>query len=287
MTAPRPHASAAVVRKTFHQFNSSVLAANEARFVTDVYVHSWNPEVADVVDGLYRPLCSLHELGMNSTSSARSQARSLARVIRLVRGHEDREPEFKHEMYLALRHDVYFLDALHYEFVPQAPLVFAQHCCAKRNEQQINIVDYCKVSRYIGKSARRSTTSDYNMYFMDWFFIARPSAIDSFAYIDARFDWYTRRIHALSINRQWTHFYWSYHTHFVLNATDTVRFHMIGGMNYSLTRHAPPPFAIGDRVAFPADPPGLFASGRRMCPHVGRVFARKKAPNLKKQSFTK
>lgn len=61
-----------------------VLANRAAGLQLDVYMHSWNPEAADVLDKLYSPVASSHEPPRLELGSLHSQHLSLKRGIALI-----------------------------------------------------------------------------------------------------------------------------------------------------------------------------------------------------------
>lgn len=248
----------------------------------DFFIHSWNPDNRLVIDGLYRPLQSQHDEPIQRFTAQQSQIRSLSLALHFKKEREI-QTERRYKYVFMFRHDLVFGKHILITDLLNAPLIFPRHCCRTEkpillNHTQAWVADYCRVAHFIGRR-RRPPYVQYNMYFMDWFAIASSEVADTFAHIDAHFKTYNAKLSDMGIHTKWMHFLWAYHTHFVLNATEWVQFHLLGGVDYKLARHPPFMEVGGAEVSLP--PPDsastIFSSARRMCPYIGRIVRRKQS----------
>lgn len=276
---PQPHQSEVLIRKVHRSIKKHLIHPND-QTTFDFFIHSWNPDNSLVIDSLYKPVQSQHDHPIQEFSPQQSQIRSLTLALRFKKECEI-ETEHTYKYVFMFRHDLVFSKHLQIADLPSAPLIFPRHCCRSEKPVRLNrtqawVADYCRVSHFIGPR-RRPPYVQYNMYFMDWFAIASSKVADTFAHIDTHFKVYNAKLSDMGIHTRWMHFLWAYHTHFVLNATEWVQFHLLGGIDYKLARH-PPFMNVGDaKVSLPPPDPAwtLFSSARRMCPYIGRIIERK------------
>lgn len=269
---PKPYESGILIKQSFNSLQKHVLQPNNNAF--DIFLHSWNPQNRKMLDKLYKPVKSRHD-PPNITLPSQSQMRSLRFVLEMKKGYEI-ETQKTYKLVFMFRYDLTFSRDLIIHELPQSSLIFPQHCCRTPTPVKVEkphawIADYCHVSHYLGTRERPSFV-EYNMYFMDWFVIASSHIADTFSQIDTHFQVYKKKLAALEIQTLWTHFLWSYHTHFVLNATNMVRFHLLGGFDYALTRHPYPSLKmLNNKVNISTPKSTLFESAHRMCPHIGKI----------------
>ena len=98
-----------------------VLANRNAGVRVGVFMHSWNPMVAGLLDALYSPEASVHEASPSKLDAVRSQHLSMARVLALV--------PISYELVLVTRWDVLFFSPLLVASLPAANMLWLpQHC---------------------------------------------------------------------------------------------------------------------------------------------------------------
>ena len=97
----------------------------------DVFVHTWNPELASTVDAAYgRHLRgSLHE-GVVYAEKTRSQALSLSRAAALMSAHERRHGH-AYALAFVLRHDLFVAAPVPLADFDTSAVTFAEHCCPR------------------------------------------------------------------------------------------------------------------------------------------------------------
>lgn len=108
-----------------------IVRANEAAGGVDVFVHSWNPELAEVLDRAYAPhlRSSLHELPLYA-EKVRSQSLSIARAVRLLRRHE-RQAAFAYRLVFVMRHDLVVAAPILLASFDPSHITFSEHCCTR------------------------------------------------------------------------------------------------------------------------------------------------------------
>jgi hypothetical protein len=108
-----------------------IVRANEAAGGVDVFVHSWNPELAQVLDRAYAPhlRASLHELPLYAEKT-RSQSLSIARAVRLLRRHE-RQAAFAYRLVFVMRHDLVVAAPILLAGFDPSRITFSEHCCTR------------------------------------------------------------------------------------------------------------------------------------------------------------
>ena len=88
-----------------------VLANRAAGLRLDVYMHSWNPEAADLLDKLYSPVASSHEPPLPDLDSLHSQHVSLKRGIALIDEASSLRPRAQPRLVVVARFDlIFFVD---------------------------------------------------------------------------------------------------------------------------------------------------------------------------------
>ena len=106
-----------------------VVTANADRGV-DIFVHSWNPELALRLDAAYAPHLrgSLHEAVNNSLPKAASQALSIARCARLARAAELARRR-AYRLVIVMRLDATPLEPLRLRTLSPSHITLAESCC--------------------------------------------------------------------------------------------------------------------------------------------------------------
>ena len=64
-----------------------VMANRRAGASVEVFLHSWHPELKELLDVLYLPAASVHDAPLPSLHKLKSQSLSLKRALALVRDH--------------------------------------------------------------------------------------------------------------------------------------------------------------------------------------------------------
>lgn len=105
----RSLASAAVFARN-NTWEHVVLANRRDGVDVQTYLHSWNPEAADLLDRLYEPCasCSLHEPAVAGLEQVRSQMLSLQRAISLVPS----DPATAPTLVIVMRYDLLYFSSL-------------------------------------------------------------------------------------------------------------------------------------------------------------------------------
>ena len=97
----------------------------------DVFLHSWNPELARYLDAAYQPHLrgSLHQ-PPEFAEKTRSQSLSLARAAALMR---EREASLGHAYALAfvMRHDLFVAAPVMLSGFDPRKITFSEHCCPR------------------------------------------------------------------------------------------------------------------------------------------------------------
>lgn len=111
-----------------------LLLPNLASGGVDVFVHSWNPELAGTIDGLFARALrgSRHEPVVPSLARSASQALAIGRAAALALAHEaaaQRRGGDGYELALALRTDAALLEPLLLRTLAPAHLWFSRQCC--------------------------------------------------------------------------------------------------------------------------------------------------------------
>lgn len=248
-------------------FQERVIDANRrAGRQVSVYLHSWNPEVGKLLDGLYLPRASLHEPPIR-LDKVSSQHLSMKRVLQLLGKHTP-------ELLLVSRYDLIFYADLPLDrTLLSAELWFPQACITIAESMRMNatralcgfrpgITPHSARSRFVGRGALMGAPTIARVYpgnltrfvpaianwsanwhstMLDYFFVARRSTAESFAAI---YD-HRRKYDAVLRNSSgprlklptWSHFYWAAHVNHFLPEHARVGFLPILHMrDFTLTR---------------------------------------------------
>ena len=236
-----------------------VLEANRADGVA-CYVHSWNPELADVWATMLHPAAELHQPINSSLSALRSQHVSMQRAVSLV--------PLSIRLILLSRNDVLLFADMHLRpllstLYPSDEALWLPHSCqtsfaparfgelgavheacgcqAKRKpcegiSGRGQAVEAPSVGRYGFRVA--ADEGQHSLFVQDWMFVATPSIARSFGRIHEQFERYESAIHARAAVPTWAHFYWAHHITHVLPPSVRVRFlpDVIHGIDLVLAR---------------------------------------------------
>ncbi len=264
---------AAYARFTHSSFDRHVLQPNRAAGARcRVVIHSWSPEVGDVLDSLYQPAASEHAPPLPKLDKVASQHTSMGRALQLLRA-QPGEPD---ALVLVAR-----LDVLFYSDVPLAALapsaaapsvasglLYLPHSCVASRlvltpERQANesraLRRTCsgnerkgmptgrrmlppQLTRYspgvLGQSGDLAT--DLTHFVLDYFFVATPAVAASFATVLERRREYEKEIGGRLRNRNfphWSHLYWAHHVTRVLVPSGVqLRWLMMHEVDFTLAR---------------------------------------------------
>jgi hypothetical protein len=211
-----------------------VAAAHLAGLAVDIFIHSWNPELAETFSEVYRPKASLHEPVHRKLRTVSSLHLSLSRVVAMV-------PK-EIALVMVSRHDL-----LLYEDVPLPSLLADAHAqpslwLPQSCQHRFSAVDGVPIAEQpamfeacgcrpagvhvagdgaadcVGLSgkgwlmespslARLNIRADaqvpkatllleHSLYVLDWWFVATPAVASSFARIHENFSGYTHELRA-------------------------------------------------------------------------------------------
>lgn len=212
-----------------------VVRANP-RTRVDIFVHSWNPEVAESMREQYgTALCgSLHER-LEVEPKARSQALSIGRAALLMRAHEIARGA-PYRLALVMRHDLIILAPVHLSSLSANGITFSHWCCkfppksrgrpegcaadASRaaDASHAAVLGACTLDLSSYNRRQRSNFVNAHYFQMDWWFATAPAVAASWINISAAWDDYASANAALGIGRVWSHFIWAQHVRDMLHA---------------------------------------------------------------------
>jgi hypothetical protein len=233
---------------------ANLIDANLASGGVDVFVHTWNPRQAWLINSLYPGTlrASQHD-NITQLPSAASQALSIGRAAALARRHETTH-NHTYALALALRIDAAALEPLLLHDLSAANIWFAAQCCASAAttpkqveavEQQCGhgvdqaeggpdgrIAETCRVNHYRRRpSVLRDPAVEAAYHLKDWWFASGLDTVLTWTRIASSWDWYVSRARALRIltSQQaqqplWSHHTWPIHVHDSLSLTATMRF---------------------------------------------------------------
>ena len=259
--------SAKLIEFTSASHREYLIRTNERMGGVDVFVHSWNPELASLIDSAYSGTLrdSLHEPPVYA-DKARSQALSLARAAKLMRAHEHQRGQ-SYALAFVLRFDAFVAAPFDLTSLQAGHLWFSELCCTRdavTSQEQALVLARCgagtcnmttgSCSNYRkGQQFRRrllgSCTPDIyshgrqlkrphqlnNAYMIhDWWFAASSEVVAGVAQVEENWEWLMRRRRELNLPA-WSHHLWPLLIHEVLNLTSTVRFK--AGVRIGLARH--------------------------------------------------
>eukprot|EP00908_Phaeocystis_cordata_P012374 Transcript_23356.p1 GENE.Transcript_23356~~Transcript_23356.p1 ORF type:complete len:317 (-),score=96.99 Transcript_23356:807-1757(-) len=201
-----------------------IVRANQADGV-DVFVHSWNPELAAVLDEAYAPnlRASLHEVPVFAEKT-RSQSLSIARAVRLLRKHE-RQASLAYKLVFVMRHDLFVSAPVQLASFDPTKITFAEHCCTRdavSQEEKAAVDQRCGPpgrdprdpikERYRRRLLGSCTPDLYsrgvqgqalqpnNPYMVtDWWFAAAPAVVAQWKQISRNWAWYLSRARTLRL----------------------------------------------------------------------------------------
>ena len=226
----------------------------------DVFIHSWNPELAKLLDELYAPLSSKHDAVLPQLRNVLSQHLSMKRCLALV-------PNNVRLIMVARLDLLFFTDVPLRELVELAghrPMLWLPQACqhdhgVPRAEHAAMFASCgCRVDRWrrdtcnsiSGKgwlmeapsaerlNARGPAEEVHSLYVLDWWFVATPSVARSFVAIHDNYTRYVRALHQRHFaGPAWAHFYWAHHVTHELPANVAVHFVTLQhGRDFSLAR---------------------------------------------------
>ena len=222
-----------------------------------VFIHSWNPELASFLDGLYHPMQSQHDPINPQLRSVMSQHLSMKRCLGLV-------PESVRLIMVSR------LDLLFFADVPlpaladaarRGPALWLPHVCqhdldVPKAEQsamfaecgchaQPNLCTGISGKGWLVESptverlhARAPTREIHSLYVLDWWFVATPFTARSFGAIHDNFTNYVSSLgHRHFHGAPWAHFFWAHHVTHVVPMNVDVRFvALLSGRDFLLAR---------------------------------------------------
>jgi len=238
-----------------------VMSGNISGWSVDVYVHSWNPELARVLDAQYGLALrgSLHEQVIPGLAKAASQSLSIARAAALARRHELHagRGHWQYDHALVMRLDAVPLEPLDLSALSAGRVTFAEHCCL---DAAVDLSDAEAVLRQCGhglgatgyggvrwgvyrrvpascrvqpkgrrRGRQRMARTWRAAYFVqDWWFAAPLALALSWAQISTQWAWYENRSLALGFGLRgehlWSNVAWAIHAHDALNHSMQLRF---------------------------------------------------------------
>ena len=247
--------SRALVELCAATHHSAILHPNLASGGVATFIHTWNPQEGQFIDGLYAThLAGSRHDPVTDLPNAASHALSISRAARLARSYEvARNHSF--DLALALRLDVVsFEPLLLHEMAPGGRTWFARGCCASpavtREQQQLvsrqcghgvaedvggarrRVVDACRIDHQWKPNARRDPIVETAYHLADWWFAAPLGVALSWGDIALQWEWYVGRARQLRISSHhpkagrflWSHQVWPIHVHDAMNLTPTIAF---------------------------------------------------------------
>ena len=250
--------------------------ARAAGVAVAVFIHSWNPELAGVLDALYAPAASLHEPPQLGLKPVRSQHLSMHRAISMV------PPQVA--LIMVSRLDLLFYTDLHLAQLlvaanrrPMppaiAPSLWLPHTCqlnidAPPAEQRAiqaecgcrvctretaggctpgGHVPSCKGPNGLGTLVEAPSLerlgvrwakpeAQHGMYVLDWWFVATADIARSFTQLTDNFTYYDRAVRRRARGELWAHQYWAHHITHVLPPRAAPRFLLLDGQDFTLAR---------------------------------------------------
>lgn len=239
----RSAVSPRLIRLCSESIRQHVVRPNAA----DVFVHSWNPEQAALLDAEFGAVRSKHEPPVPSLPKSASQSLSIARAAELADNYA-RAKGSPYALLLVLRLDLVVAAPIRLDSLDAGLLWFPQRCCTRDvstvgnrwarcnpgsadNEstwQPARVVSHCRVSSYGKPDTRRSLSVELGYSLQDWAFAARAATVRTWGDIARQWTTYLRQLEALHLRtasaEPWAHSVWAVHIHDVLNRTAELRF---------------------------------------------------------------
>ena len=261
------HADARVVRLAADSLRRHVIRANPEASC-DLFIHSWNPSLAPIINKLYAPthsgagkLWSHHQPEIHQ--QVVSSMTSLAAALAARRAHEA-STGHPYNLVLAARHDLIWYTPLVLARLPRAQLWLPAQCCRPdagrdgempegfedairaKNEECLGdergvLNAVCTTSRFLRFTSTdrdMAREAEFNYYVNDWMFIAPSATADTFGQIAERHRAYADALSEVGIYLNWLHFYWAAHVHHALHVSAGVRPALEVGTEFQLVRHA-------------------------------------------------
>jgi len=203
----------------------------------DVFLHSWNPEVSQVLDQLYRPNASLHEQPVQELNRVTSGHLSLERVMSLLRSHEVADDQAS--LVFVSRYDVVWFQDLLLRGLSPSRIWLPHHCqeyhgtTEPQPAELAAIESLCRsprgalmepiyARRNFPQVNERLRYANFNSMVQDFWFIASVEVAESFAAIYRKYDQYASQIQRLlgGYRPFATHFYWTHHISKLLRTSE-------------------------------------------------------------------
>lgn len=205
--------------------HSAIIHANLAAGGVAVFVHSWNPEEANVIDGLYSAHLrgSRHDAISNLTKAA-SHALSIGRAAQLARAYEVAH-QHRFDLALTLRLDVAAFEPLMLGGLSTASpdtVWFARGCCASAADTPARrqlvhsrcghgvseieggprkrVIDACRIDHHWRANRQRDPAVETAYHLSDFWFVASVRTALTWGRIARNWDWYVDRARALRIS---------------------------------------------------------------------------------------
>ena len=232
-----------------------VLANRRAGLDVEIYLHSWNPEIGQLLDDLYQPKRSRHEPTRPGLHKVPSQHLSMKSALQLSEGEA-------HELVLVMRHDVIWYEDFLLANLSSAPLWLPHWCLTPELTPEMGnlLRPACAAQQrgYMGESylanqapkasspslhmthfkraPMRHSAADLHYTVLDWWFAATPAVARTFGAIYDKWDAYKRGVLNIGPFTLWTHFFWAFHIRHVLRAAEATRFTRFVGVDFQLAR---------------------------------------------------
>ena len=231
------------VRFLHSSFTTHVLEPNRAvGHAVEVFLHSWHPELRELLDALYHPMSSLHEPLVRSLirprEKVRSQHLSMKRALALARAFS-RSSGQNFDLIFVLRFDlIWFAPLLAPGLTHTRTQLWLPHWCFKQAltaAEGETVRAACGLSSpggsgflvsppsalsLLGHSQNLSAGSKLDeLLVLDWWFVARPRVAFSFSDVYDRYDDYWVQLNQIEGHgrmRAWAHFFWGFHIHHIL-----------------------------------------------------------------------
>lgn len=215
----------------------------------ETFIHSWNPDLAQLIDATYRPVSSRHERPHRVTvsfTSVTSQMLSLSHALRLKRAREEATGQ-TFELVLVMRHDLLLRKELLLRSLDPRRYWFARRCCEFGKLRLApdcgsgpsgRPADPCAVKAFARERTDVSIAVNHNYFVEDWMFATSSARADSFEAIYLNHSVYQQWMWSLGISYHWAHFYWSAHLIDFVHAASDVRFLPLqSAVDVALVRH--------------------------------------------------
>lgn len=234
---------------------AQVVHPNLARGGVDVFIHSWNPDESQFLDGLYAGAlrASQHEQ-VTELPPAASQALSIGRAAKLARRYESSR-NHSYSFCVVLRLDAAPLEPLHlHDLCTSGRIYFSTSCCAgaaltRLHAERVRrrcghgvseteggplkrFIEPCRIDHFFRREPLRHASVETGYHVKDWWFAASLTTALSWSRIARRWSWYVNRARVLRISRSGSkaglyltaHQIWPIHVHDALNESRSIAF---------------------------------------------------------------